>query len=401
LGVADLNTHDVENITVLKDASSTALYGYLGGNGVIIIETKKGGGDTKFNCSVKKGYQEFNKRYPLMNSENFLSTLDSSDKLIGTDFYYTNPYMGIYAKYPYYRDSLGNILGYDNFQNELFRVGDISEVQLSGQGNMKTVDYYLSGNYYDHNGIIVNSNYTKYSFTSNFSKIFRRSLSVRLLYKASQQKNKNNLDNYMGNNVIFKGINFEPAFRTTPDSFLTKYNRLYYSDILGGSIASLDNQMSPDSLFYYQEKKKTENSQSGNLILFYPLGKSFSLGASYSLAYKHDLYSSYVPAQYQLKGWGPTPSSEKQFLSSDENYAIFNQQYDLCYQKLINNHSISSFIRYRNYKDNVYWKVDSILNVDLNGLQPEDNIYLRGSQAIYGEHGSVNRTAIIKNIAFP
>jgi hypothetical protein len=43
-------------------------------------------------------------------------------------------------------------LGSDDFQEELFRVGDISEVQLSGQGSLKTIDYYLSGNYFNHNG---------------------------------------------------------------------------------------------------------------------------------------------------------------------------------------------------------------------------------------------------------
>ena len=76
---------------------------------------------------------------------------------------------------------------------------------------------------------------------------------------------------------------------------------------------------------------------------------------------------------------------------SDEKFVIFNQQYDLGYEKLINNHNISAFIRYRNYKDNVYWQVDSNLNVELDGMRPEDDIYLRGSQAIYGEKGSVIR----------
>jgi TonB-dependent SusC/RagA subfamily outer membrane receptor len=64
LGIADLNTHDVNSITILKDASSTALYGYLGGNGVIIIDTKKGGGETKFNFGIKKGYQCFLEAIP-------------------------------------------------------------------------------------------------------------------------------------------------------------------------------------------------------------------------------------------------------------------------------------------------------------------------------------------------
>ena len=395
LGISDLNTHDINSITILKDASSTALYGYLGGNGVVLIETKRGGGETTFNLYVKKGYQQFAKRYPLMDSETFLSTLKFSDSRIKTHFYTVNPLQNVYEKYPYFRDSLGNTLGSDNFQEELFGVGDISEVQLSGQGSLKTVDYFISGNYYNHNGIITNSKYTKYTITGNFSKIFREALSVHLLFKASHQENKNNLDNYLGNNVIFKGINFEPAYRTTPDSFFRKNERLFYNDLSGGSIESLSDFLtSPDKLFYEQEKKKTENSQSGNLLLYYPFWESFSLRASYSLAFKGNRFSSFIPARLD--------QHNEKFLLSNENFVIFNQQYDLNYEKLVNNHSVSAFVRYRNYKDNVYWKVDSVLNVELDGLQPEDDIYLRGSQAIYGEKGSVIRSinSAIANINY-
>ena len=185
LGIADLNTHDINNITVLKDASSTALYGYLGGNGVVLIETKKGGGKTSFEASIKRGYQQFNKRYSLLNSEDFYSTLKTSDQLLKTGFYTVNTQTGKYELYPVYRDSLGNTLGYDNFQDMLFRKGSISEYQLSAQGNIKTIDYYISGNYYTHKGIITNSKYDKYTVTGNFSKIIRDKASVRILYRKS------------------------------------------------------------------------------------------------------------------------------------------------------------------------------------------------------------------------
>lgn len=388
LGIADLNTHDVENITILKDASSTALYGYLGGNGVILIETKKGGGETQFNFNVKKGIQWFPNRYSLMNSEDFLTTLDSSDSKIRTGFYDINPLWDQWEKYPYYEDSLGNTIGSEDFQEELFQRGDITEFQLSGQGNLKGMDYYLSGNYYTHEGIITNTQYDKYSFTANISKIFKEKGSVRLLYKGSWQENKNNLDNYLGNSVIYKGINFEPGYRFTPDSFYYNMNRFYYNDEYGQyghTMTQLaDHHFSPDKLFYEQSKTKTENSNSFNFQGIYRIADGLSFHAGVSLAFRNILYKSYLPER--------PPDIDEMYLSSDENYIIFNQQYDLRYEKLINNHSLSAFLRYRNYKDNVYWEVDSIKNVDIDGLKPEDNIYLRGSQAIFGEKGSVLRT---------
>ena len=392
LGISDLNSHDVNSISVLKDASSTALYGCLGGNGVIIIETKKGGGKTSFNFNVKKGIQYFDKRYNLMDAETFLSTLDSSDTKNKTFFLKREPIMDEYGhhiilgvKYPHYRDSLGSTLRSDDFQNELFQTGEIIEYQLSGQGSIKKINYYISGNYYDHSGIIVNSSYDKYTFTGNFSRIVGDKMSIRLLYKGSHQDNKNNLDNYMGNNVIFKGINYEPAFRSTPDSCLRVINRLYYNDKTSPSVATLSKTyLSPETLFYGQKKAKIENTNSANLVGFYRLNNEFSVLSTISLSLRDVIYSSYLPQDNSL--------SQSKFLRSKENIVIINQQYDLNYEKQWENHGLNAFIRFRNYNDNVYWKIDSLHNVELNGLTPESDIYLRGSQAIFGERGSVIRS---------
>ena len=388
MGIADLNVHDVENITILKDASSNALYGYLGGNGVVMIETKKGGGETKFNASVKKGYQQVSKLYDLMNSEGFYNTLAYSDTLNRTRFYKRSPGSRppTYELYPFYQDNLGNVLlGSDNFQDKLFNIGEINEYQLSGQGNFKTIDYYISGNYFNHKGVIINSSYDKYTLTGNFSKIFKDKASFRLLYKGSHHENRNNLDNYFGNNVILRGINYEPAYYYTPDIFLRRLNRLFYNDEISQSIKSLSTfTLSPDLLFNSQEKRKTENNNSINAQGFYGIKKAFSLRSTHTLALKNVIYSSFLP--------GYPDQYEDKYLSSNENTFIFNQQYDLNFEKQFGNHTINSFIRFRNYTDNIYWNVDSIINVDINGFTKENDIYLRGSQIVYGEKGSVIRS---------
>ena len=75
LGIADLNIHDIENVTMLKDASSTALYGFQGGNGVVLIDTKKGG-ENEIQFSTKGGVQWFNNFYDLMNTNDFLASFN-------------------------------------------------------------------------------------------------------------------------------------------------------------------------------------------------------------------------------------------------------------------------------------------------------------------------------------
>ena len=379
LGISDLNTHDVESITVLKDASSTALYGYQGGNGVIIIETKRGGGKKQLNFSVKKGVQSFNKFYKLMDSEMFLNTLELSDANIRTKFYREKDYQ----RYPYYINDFGDTISSDNFQDEIFQLGQIEEYQLSGKGSFKGVDYYLSGNFYNHKGIVTNSNYKKYSFTANLSKNIGDKVAIRLLYKSGYQNNQNTLDNYMGNNVIFRGINFEPSFRYTPDTIFDTTSRLFYNDITNSSVKKLsDYKTSPDKIFYEQEKIKKEITNSINLMGFYRFNKQLSFRADYSFSKRDINFNSYIP-------YG---KSELKYMNSNENVIVFSQQYTANFERKIKQNILNASVKYRNYIDNAYWLVDSTLNVNLDGITPEDDVYLRGSQAIYGEKGSVIRS---------
>ena len=386
LGISDLNSNDVESITVLKDASSTALYGNMGGNGVILIETKKGGGEQKFNFKVKQGIQHFDKRYDLMGAENFLNTLELSDKLIRTKFYTVAPLAlpPKYELYPRYLDSLGNPLDERNYQDELFQLGSISEYQISGTGNEKGVDYYLSANIYNHKGIIVNSNYKKYTVTANLSKVVKDKYSLRFLYKGSHQENKNTLDNYLGNNVILHGINYEPAYVATPDSFLAKADRLFYNSDASLSVVELSNhKLSPDSLFYANNKNKLDDVNTLNFQGYFKINNAFSMRNISSFSYRQLTF---------ISNNSPRSSRVKQYLKSRENYSYFNTQFDLNYSKQIKYHQFSAFVRYRGYWDNVHWTVYSIQNVDYDGIKPEDGVFLRGSQTLYGEQGLVRRS---------
>jgi TonB-linked SusC/RagA family outer membrane protein len=401
IGISDLNSHDIEKIIVLKDASSTALYGNLGSNGVILIETKKGGGATQFNFGVKQGVQSSSKRYSLMNAEKFLNTLHYSDSINRTDFYRVNELRHEYEKYPTYLDSLGNVLAEDDFQNELFQTGRISEYQLSATGNIKSINYFLSGNYYKHKGVITNSKYNKYTFTANLSKVISNKISIRLLYKGSHQEDKNTLDNYLGNNVILKGINYEPAYKATPDSFLRKTGRMYYNDVINNSVATLaDHTTSPDDLFYGRNKIKTNNANSLNAQGFYNFNKALSFRALMSLTIRNQVYASNIQksfSNYDYPDYYMFEDSQSDYgkgnqLKSDENFIYFCQHYDLNYTKQHKRHLFNVLLRYRNFKDNAYWAVDSVSNVYYDQIEPTDDVFMRGSQAIFGEKGSVLRS---------
>ena len=80
-GAGDLNTinpSDIESIEVLKDASSTAIYGSRGANGVVLITTKKGkAGRQSINFDAYVGVQQVIKKYEMMNAREFATYLDS------------------------------------------------------------------------------------------------------------------------------------------------------------------------------------------------------------------------------------------------------------------------------------------------------------------------------------
>src|SRR5260221_6473078 len=69
-----INPADIESISVLKDADATAIYGARGGNGVILITTKKGrGGNTQFNVDWSSGLGEATHKIPLLSTEQYLN----------------------------------------------------------------------------------------------------------------------------------------------------------------------------------------------------------------------------------------------------------------------------------------------------------------------------------------
>jgi TonB-linked SusC/RagA family outer membrane protein len=138
---------DIESIEVLKDASATAIYGSRGANGVIMVTTKKGTtGKTIIELNSSYSVQKEINRLDLLNKDQFVDYVTEVD--------------------PDILD--GTIVGPGtDWQEEIFRTGQVQNHQLSFRGGNDEVKYYLSGVLYDQKGIVINSNYKRYSITSN------------------------------------------------------------------------------------------------------------------------------------------------------------------------------------------------------------------------------------------
>ncbi|MFA9389982.1 MAG: SusC/RagA family TonB-linked outer membrane protein [Prolixibacteraceae bacterium] len=375
LGIADLNVYDIDNITVLKDASSASLYGYQGGNGVILIDTKQAT-ENAIQFSVKTGFQWFDNYYDLMDSKDFIESLELANANIKTPL----------IKYqPAYTDSLCS----HNRQNEIFNRGALQEYQLSGSGVKKTIKYYLSGNYGKQTGILNGSEYQRITFNTRLSKTFGDKLIVDLSYRPSYQLNKNNQNEYNGNRLLFEGLSKAPCLECTPDSLIQKqfpnvgFNQrtLVPYDILRSS------DLVPDSIIHQNDHDIKIKSHAASLSARYQINRNWNINLIESVMSRHNIFQN-QSMNYQLHEYSPPYAYYELFsyyVKSTEEVRLYNHQINLSYNTTINLHEINVVAAHRFYIDNLWWKTDS-----LNGLLNKDYI-IPNSMVSYGSEGSVIR----------
>lgn len=229
----ELNPSDIASISVLKDASSTAIYGSRGSNGVIIITTKSGidkGGKTEFNFRTSQGFAEMSNYLDLMNATEFA-------QLLNDRFYFTstaNQSLPLSA-YPY-PDPLALGKGTD-WQRLMTRRAPFSDYSMSASGGNKTTQYYFSGSYDNVSGVILNSGMKRYQVRLNLDQTLSKyaKAGVRLNYANTQRDQPvrytgayaNWSSSYISIAPIVPGYN--------PDGTLNTWNSQQYS---GGTFDS-------------------------------------------------------------------------------------------------------------------------------------------------------------------
>ncbi|WP_420149833.1 TonB-dependent receptor plug domain-containing protein, partial [Spirosoma sp.] len=153
--LALLNPNDIESIQVLKDASAKAIYGSRAANGVVLITTKRGKANQKttITADVQRGMVDVVKRPNLLNSSQLLELQREAVINAGQ-----NP------------DQLGLIKGVTdgintNWLDMVMRKGIYQQYQLSTQGGNERTRFYLSGNYRDEEGVLINNKFNRMSGT--------------------------------------------------------------------------------------------------------------------------------------------------------------------------------------------------------------------------------------------
>jgi TonB-dependent starch-binding outer membrane protein SusC len=183
--LATLNPNDIESISILKDASSTAIYGARGANGVVIITTKQGRGTKpQFGLDYYAGYQQVGKKYDMLNAAEYMDYANAFAQNSNPSFT------------PFDSATRANILksGIDtDWQDEIFRTGGIKNLQLSLRGATTAASptrYALSGGVFDQEGIVVGSGLRRLSGRVNLNQAYGSRFEFGGQLTASQVRSK-------------------------------------------------------------------------------------------------------------------------------------------------------------------------------------------------------------------
>ena len=193
-GMTSLNSNDIETMTVLKDASSSAIYGVRAANGVIIVTTKRGGaGKTKISFDARYGIQSNTNSLKLMNTQQYGDMTWLEFKNAGlkqgdagwtsqqygsgatpvipdyifpagvtgtideTKYTYPSPYNGI---------TKANKIG-TNWSDEIFHPAPIQEYNLAMSGGSEKGNYAFSAGYMKQDGVLKMTDFERFSLRSN------------------------------------------------------------------------------------------------------------------------------------------------------------------------------------------------------------------------------------------
>lgn len=147
--LSGISQNDIETINVLKDASTTAVYGSQGSNGVIIVTTKKGkAGVTKFEANILTGFQSQTKRYDVLNTPQYLQ--------------YAQEAWGANITSPASQSGV-----FTNWQDEIHQSGIVRNYDFAVSGGSDKSTFRFSGGYNEKEGVIINTGFEKFSFRAN------------------------------------------------------------------------------------------------------------------------------------------------------------------------------------------------------------------------------------------
>ncbi|MDJ1470284.1 SusC/RagA family TonB-linked outer membrane protein [Xanthocytophaga flava] len=359
-----MNPSDIESVEVLKDAAATAIYGSRGSNGVILITTKSGQLDQKSRISFNAygGLQQVTKKVDVMDAYQFarysklardLSWISKNPaKNSADDPLDKRATSGDkYALYliPYLNGEAG--LTNTDWQDEIFRSAPIQNYELSASGGTKSLSYYVSGNYFNQQGIIINSGVKRYGARINLKANLTPKLRIGVNFNPSFSDHKvvQTEQNWWREGVVITALMYHPNLpvRNADGSFaLGEMIRTSRSG--ESSVATIEN---PVALAELIDNSLNHTKLLGNTYLEFDILKNLTFRTSFGTDLNYMDRFFYRPKTLNWRTeYAPTTTFNYAWTNNSSVYNWLSEN-TLNYTKSIGSHNLTAFIGYTAQKE--------------------------------------------------
>ena len=261
-GLANINPDDIESIEVLKDAAAASIYGSRAANGVVLITTKRGKpGALRTDIKMYTGFSFQPRRYDLLNATEYAAV--TNEGLISS-----GNLQSAITETPYDTD----------WQDEIFRMASMTSATITLSGGTEKTQYLFSPAYFKQEGVLINSEFERYSFRTNLDHKFNENLKIGTnlsLSNTISQRLRNNGDANV--QASFNGNSFFGP--SVLSSALVASPRIPVRDPATGFFAtdSLNNYDNPVALAELNDLVNNSLRIVGNVYLEASILEDFSL----------------------------------------------------------------------------------------------------------------------------
>jgi len=191
----NLNPDDIESIQVLKDAAAGAIYGSRAANGVVLITTKRGQiGKTHLAVNANAGISQVAKKLDVLKPQEWINMATelenykwvnsaTSGRTADQSIAQRQAILGQQVNSTYIPDARWTLPGHPgiqfvNWQDKAFRTAPFQNYEVSASGGAETIRYFVSGNYINQAGALINTGYTNYSARANLEATIAKKLKL-------------------------------------------------------------------------------------------------------------------------------------------------------------------------------------------------------------------------------
>ena len=305
-GLDGINPSDIQSMEVLKDASSTAIYGSRGSNGVILITTKGGSeGKASITFDASVGLSTVRKQYDLLNAYEYATALNDirgSSTISAEDLEaYKNGTKGI------------------NWADLITHTGITQDYRLSISGGNAKVKYLISGNMLDQEAVTIRTDYKRYGIRANIDADVKPWLTISAKMNASSLHKHNDGANW------FHITNFSPTMEMKdPETGI--YNRDPYN------IANGSNPYGELMVNYSDSYSYNLNA---NLTLLFKIMKGLTFSVQGGYDYDHS-------PSYSFKSKLEAPGAINSMNNTSNMHNYWQNTNNLTWQRQFGDHNVTA-----------------------------------------------------------